>query len=155
MVPRFCIFVSVAAAITSTILLLGFYRTPLEVLQGIGLSHLIPIAASNGPSSSPTAALKGPPIVPNNRNNGSIPRTMLVLATMADTDNSWVEEELGDLLDGDLGTAFYVTDDRSAPLHTPANKGNEAMAYLSFTIPFRTSRFSSMHIRKPGTTTTC
>lgn len=136
MVPRFCIFILVGAAITSTVLLLGLYRTPLEVLQGIGLSRLIPIAGSNEPSSSsPDAAVKGPPMTPYPSTNGSIPKTILVLATMRHKDNSWVEKELGDLLhDGSLGTAFYVTDDTSAPLHTPANKGHEAMAYLSYII---------------------
>lgn len=137
MIPRFCIFLLIAAAITSTILLLTLYRTPLEVLQGIGLDRLIPIATSKGATAvAQIGALEGPPTIKITSQNVSIPETIVVFATMADTDNSWVQEELGDLLEAGLGTAFYVTDDPSAPLHTPANKGNEAMAYLTYMIDF-------------------
>ncbi|KAF7193686.1 hypothetical protein HII31_05032 [Pseudocercospora fuligena] len=54
------------------------------------------------------------------------------------TDNKWIHDELGDVLrpHGDLGTAIYVVNNKDAPLHTPANKGHEAMAYLSYIIDF-------------------
>lgn len=64
------------------------------------------------------------------------PEVTLVLATMNYTDNTWIDKELGDLLapHGHLNTAIYVVNDASAPLHTPANKGHEAMAYLTYLI---------------------
>lgn len=138
MVPRFCLYLLVAAAISSTILLFALHRTPLDLLQGIGLDHLVTIAKSHGHNAG---TVKGPPLIlehPNDTSiaNTSASKTILVFATMAETDNSWVEAELSDLISNGLETAFYVTDNKSAPLHTPANKGNEAMAYLTYMIDF-------------------
>ncbi|EME42607.1 hypothetical protein DOTSEDRAFT_155516, partial [Dothistroma septosporum NZE10] len=78
--------------------------------------------------------IKGSPVVPL----GQHPNTTLVLATLSATDNSWIDAELGDLLgpSTNLYTAIYVVNDGRAPLHTPANKGHEAMAYLTYLIDF-------------------
>jgi hypothetical protein len=62
----------------------------------------------------------------------------LVVATLADDDNLWIDFELGDLLEpaGPLSTALYVVDDASAALHPPENKGHEAIVYLTYLIDF-------------------
>lgn len=60
----------------------------------------------------------------------------LVIATVSETDNTWLDLEL----EGLLGPGrrykpyIYVNDDSTAPLHTPKNRGNEAMVYLSYII---------------------
>lgn len=58
----------------------------------------------------------------------------LVIAKLKAENVSWIDTELTDL--PDLQKAVYVVDDQDAPLHTPANKGNEAMVYLSYIIDF-------------------
>jgi len=59
----------------------------------------------------------------------------LVIAKKRDEDASWIDKDLGDLLDADLlSTAIYIVDDDTAPLHPPLNKGHEAMVYLSYII---------------------
>lgn len=135
MAPRFGIVTLITAATISTILMLAFYWNTLAVL-GIGLSHLMPAAASNTPSTvSQTGAVKGTPIMlEKNTSNRTSDQVTLVFATMAGDNNSWVDDELGDMYESGLGTAFYVTNDLSAPHHTPANKGHEAMAYLTYMI---------------------
>jgi hypothetical protein len=62
----------------------------------------------------------------------------LVVATLADDDNLWIDFELGDLLEpqGPLSTALYVVDNQDAALHPPENKGHEAIVYLTYIIDF-------------------
>jgi hypothetical protein len=71
----------------------------------------------------------------SNRSQAEITRR-LVVATLADDDNSWIESELSDLLEpeGPLSTALYVVDDANAELHPPENKGHEAIVYLTYLI---------------------
>ena len=53
----------------------------------------------------------------------------LVFAATSSSDMDWVGEELG------LWPAnIYRSDDNTAPLTVPANKGNEAMVYLTFVV---------------------
>ncbi|KAI9888281.1 MAG: hypothetical protein M1814_000771 [Vezdaea aestivalis] len=53
----------------------------------------------------------------------------LVVAGLKDDDVNWIEENLPDW------KAFvYKADDYNATLHPPANKGNEAMVYLTYII---------------------
>ena len=54
----------------------------------------------------------------------------LVIASMKADDTSWVERYLPD----SWHAQKYVVDDRSAPLTVPANKGREAMVYLTHII---------------------
>lgn len=147
MYHRFGTFVLVAAVV-SLLLLVGLYRNDLQRVHQTGLKNWVASwrygtdyqyaannetvwdeAASEGSNSNDYAPL---PL------NSTHPRTTLVLSTMSYTDNSWVERELGDMLgqQSNLYTAFYVANDDSAPLHTPANKGHEAMGYLSYIIDF-------------------
>lgn len=56
---------------------------------------------------------------------------VLVVPRMTNEDTSWIADELPD-----WGTAIYVADDPSAPLHPPKNKGHEVMIYLSYVIDF-------------------
>ena len=60
----------------------------------------------------------------------------IVIARTKDEDVSWLDRELGDILapNGPFEKAIYATDDTSAPLHTPSNKGHEGMAYLTYII---------------------
>jgi Protein of unknown function (DUF3431) len=53
----------------------------------------------------------------------------LVIPRVRSENVSWIGEELPG-----LDTAIYVMDDPNAPLHPPKNKGNEAMAYLTYII---------------------
>jgi hypothetical protein len=61
----------------------------------------------------------------------------LVMPKMLEDDVSWIDAELGDMLDsGSLTTAVYAMDDVTATLFPIRNKGNEVMAYLSYIIDF-------------------
>lgn len=61
----------------------------------------------------------------------SSPNVTLVVPRRKSEDISWLDIELPY-----LSKAVYVVDDRTAPLRPPANKGNEAMVYLSYIIDF-------------------
>ncbi|KAI9850296.1 MAG: hypothetical protein M1838_005938 [Thelocarpon superellum] len=54
---------------------------------------------------------------------------MVVMGKLSSEDTSWVEAELPD-----WGRAIYTVDDINATLHTPMNRGNEGMAYLTYVI---------------------
>lgn len=141
---RFGSFVLVAAVVT-LLLLAGLYRSDLQRVRETGVKNWVvswrygsdyKYAADQHETTIPDELDEetyAPPTM-----NMTHPKTTLVLATMSYTDNSWVEEQLGDLLgdQGNLYTAFYVANDESAPLHNPANKGHEAMGYLSYIIDF-------------------
>ena len=53
----------------------------------------------------------------------------LVVPRVKDDDISWIAQELPD-----LDVVVYVANDPSAPLHSPKNKGNEVMVYLTYII---------------------
>ncbi|MCJ1480751.1 hypothetical protein MMC06_000906 [Schaereria dolodes] len=55
----------------------------------------------------------------------------LVVASQSTVDVSWI---LPDQLDMDIDVARYVTDLPNATFHIPANKGHEAMVYLTYII---------------------
>ena len=68
---------------------------------------------------------------------GSTYTKCLVVPKVTGEDTQWIEKELSDMLNsGRLTTAIYHMDDPSATLHPIENKGNEAMAYLSYLIDF-------------------
>ncbi|MCJ1436600.1 hypothetical protein MMC27_005980 [Xylographa pallens] len=54
---------------------------------------------------------------------------VIVMGKLEAEDTSWVARDLPD-----WDNAVYVVDNTSAPLHTPVNKGREAMAYLTYVI---------------------
>lgn len=59
----------------------------------------------------------------------------LVVPKLRRENTSWIEEELGDLIEvGLLKPAVYVVDDPKAELHPPKNKGHEVMVYLTYII---------------------
>lgn len=60
----------------------------------------------------------------------------LVVAKLSEEDTQWIDKHLSDMLmpNGPLHTAIYVVDNPEALLHTPVNKGHEAMAYLTYII---------------------
>ncbi|KAF7184955.1 hypothetical protein HII31_13578 [Pseudocercospora fuligena] len=61
----------------------------------------------------------------------------LVIPKLKSEDTSWIEAELGDMIEsGSLLPAIYTVNDRHAPLHPPKNKGHEVMVYLSYIIDF-------------------
>ncbi|KAI9850626.1 MAG: hypothetical protein M1838_005340 [Thelocarpon superellum] len=59
----------------------------------------------------------------------SVGDKVVVMAKTRRENTDWVAEELPS-----WQRAIYSVDDATAPLHTPANKGHEAMAYLSYII---------------------
>ncbi|EME87499.1 uncharacterized protein MYCFIDRAFT_26067 [Pseudocercospora fijiensis CIRAD86] len=61
----------------------------------------------------------------------------LVIPKLKSEDTSWIEKELGDMLEnGLLRPAVYTVNDRKAKLHPLKNKGHEVMVYLSYIIDF-------------------
>ncbi|CAK4031642.1 Hypothetical predicted protein [Lecanosticta acicola] len=59
----------------------------------------------------------------------------LVIPRTKTEDTSWIEKELGDMMEsGLLQTAVYTVNDKTAKLHPPKNKGHEVMVYLSYII---------------------
>ena len=76
--------------------------------------------------SVPGAHLESPYAIGETKPPGSNYTRTLVLASTQEEDTTWVKSELGDMLapDGLLSPAIYVVDNRSAPLHTPKNKGH-------------------------------
>ncbi|EME48406.1 hypothetical protein DOTSEDRAFT_67456 [Dothistroma septosporum NZE10] len=59
----------------------------------------------------------------------------LIMPKMKREDTTWVEEELGDMVDeGVLKSYIYAVDDPSAELRVSKNKGHEVMVYLSYII---------------------
>lgn len=61
----------------------------------------------------------------------------LVMPKMKGEDTDWIEREMGDLLSsGLLSTAIYHMDDKTQKLRPVKNKGNEAMAYITYIIDF-------------------
>jgi len=57
------------------------------------------------------------------------PDKVIVMAKMEKEDTEWVHENLPD-----WQHAIYTVDNPNATLHTPANKGKESMAYLTYII---------------------
>jgi len=60
------------------------------------------------------------------------PRVEIVVASQTSEDTSWVDRHLSD-----WARSIYVTDDPSAKLTVPKNKGREAMVYLTWVWVFR------------------
>lgn len=73
--------------------------------------------------SFPHAALKSP---------GEKYSRGLVIGRLFSENTTWLDAYLP--TDPDLQTYLYVVDDVSHPLHTPVNKGHEAMVYLTYII---------------------
>ncbi|KAI5363685.1 hypothetical protein Slin14017_G056490 [Septoria linicola] len=94
-------------------------------------------ADATRPASSITTHLGLPPHHEQSiQSVTSSPKAVLVISTIEESDNSWINDELGELLrpDGDFSAKIYVNNNLTAPLHTPANKGHEAMTYLTYII---------------------
>lgn len=159
MYQRFFIFVLTAATL-SGFLLVSFYITEKDFLRKIHIPSWSGLSSSSKHETTTTDSgrertqnvLLGAPLaatrpstygLPVHKPQPNIshpiisgPKAVLVLATTAETDNDWLHYELGDVLTPEYGYSaeIYVTDDQNAPLHTPANKGHEAMAYLTYII---------------------
>lgn len=59
----------------------------------------------------------------------------LVIPKMKGEDTDWIEHELGDMVEARLlSTAIYHMDDKSQKPYPIKNKGNEAMAYITYII---------------------
>ncbi|KXT01956.1 hypothetical protein AC579_8058 [Pseudocercospora musae] len=141
MFHQFCLLI-LTAAITSLLFFTALWTSQSQAVQNFHFSALIPGSLKSGNGDELFGGrpfLLGAPVAATRPNSTAAPPNVtLVLATMDYTDNKWIHDELGDVLrpHGDLATAIYVVNDNSAPLHTPANKGHEAMAYLSYMIDF-------------------
>jgi hypothetical protein len=130
---------ALTSAILTTLFLLVTFRSSADRLGDITSgfwSHSGAVDLLHDVTKRPPVE-KGPPLAASEI-AASGPRTILVVASMAATDNSWITNELGDMLGNSsvLQTAIYVVDDLNAPLHTPMNKGNEAMVWLTYMIDF-------------------
>lgn len=134
MYHRFFLYISIVVVV-SLLLLIGLYQSPWTYDHESHLSDYLSALKDNDNSTtiknSKTSSIEEPL-------NNTYPHTTLVLATLSSDDNTWIENELSDLLgpSTNLYTALYVVDSTTAPLHTPANKGHEAMAYLTYLIDF-------------------
>lgn len=60
---------------------------------------------------------------------GSAYSRIMVVPRMKEDNVSWIAEELPE-----MNVAIYVTNDPTAPLHPPKNKGHEVMIYLTYII---------------------
>lgn len=86
-------------------------------------------------TEEPTFDLESPYPLGVPKAPGSAYTRTLVISSTKSENTSWVEPELGDMIEaGLLNTAIYVANDWSAPLHPPRNKGHEAMVYLTYII---------------------
>lgn len=56
----------------------------------------------------------------------------LVIGRLTRENTTWLDDYLAATPDPSLQTYLYIVDDQHAPLHTPMNKGNEAMVYLTY-----------------------
>lgn len=63
---------------------------------------------------------------------GEIYSRALITGRLTSENTTWLDSYL--TADPSLNTYIYVVDDPTAPLHTPANKGHEAMYYLTHII---------------------
>ncbi|KAI9826350.1 MAG: hypothetical protein M1832_000267 [Thelocarpon impressellum] len=76
------------------------------------------------------------------------PDKVVVMAKLEDEDTSWVGKHLPD-----WQAAIYTVNNRSAALHTQANKGRESMAYLTYIIdnyPVFPSTVAFLHPARDG-----
>jgi hypothetical protein len=137
------------------------FRGRKELFTGVSVFSLLllfylqpkPSAGRYGPNASEDQSNDSPPVLINPTRTSSRNSTParpgsvqsfgteytkgLVIARTKNEDISWLE----DTLDGSTrpvsdgwGVYTYVTDDLTAPYHTPVNKGREAMAYLTYII---------------------
>ncbi|KAJ5083281.1 hypothetical protein N7456_012708 [Penicillium angulare] len=111
-----------------------------NVPQALGLGDFIYPVGNNGSKAYNFTTTQGhkhlyapqPNFIPGiPKPPGSEYTKMLVIPRTKSEDVDWIEQELPD-----WGTAIYVADDPSAPLHPPKNKGHEVMVYLTFVIDF-------------------
>ncbi|KAK5727680.1 hypothetical protein LTR17_012538 [Elasticomyces elasticus] len=94
-------------------------------------------AAGQGHFREPKVESNSPYPIGETKPAGSNYTRRLVVPRLSTEDTSWIDGELGDMLDsGTLTKAVYVVNDRSAPLHPPKNKGHEVVVYLSYIIDF-------------------
>ncbi|KAK0820898.1 hypothetical protein LTR75_001217 [Friedmanniomyces endolithicus] len=100
-----------------------------------GNPHYEQPAIGEGAFREPKVASNSPYPIGATKPPGSNYTKRLIVPHLKTEDASWIDNELGDLLDtGELTKAIYVANDRSAPLHPPANKGHEVVVYLSYII---------------------
>lgn len=78
--------------------------------------------------SKPGAHLESPYPMGDTKPPGSNYTRTLVLASTKEEDTSWVQTELADMLapHGQLSTAIYVVNDKTAPLHPPKIKATRS-----------------------------
>lgn len=89
------------------------------------------------PKNMHSFANPNPAFVPGTvKNSNAVYTKTLVIGQKKEEDTYWIQTELEDMLapKGPLNTAIYVVDDNEAALHTPKNKGHEAMVYLTYII---------------------
>lgn len=128
------------------------YHSALQgVSQSVGLGEPVEDGkeAGNGagvPSGRPFLGLSTPSIVdhdalvePNTvtgklKPHGEPYTRNLVIGRLTSENTTWLDEYMSITNDQHLNPHIYVVDDHTAPLHTPMNKGHEAMVYLTYLI---------------------
>ena len=91
--------------------------------------------SGDGTFREPKVDVKSPYPVGQTKPPGSNYTKTLVMPKMSSEDTSWIERELDDMMSsGLLSTAIYHMDDKSQKLHPIKNKGNEAMAYITYIV---------------------
>ncbi|KAK4946366.1 hypothetical protein LTR10_014564 [Elasticomyces elasticus] len=105
---------TIAALASVALLLLPHHLSWLSAPLGV---------RQHGEGRTDGSRMKTPAIMPWNYTSA------LVMARTKTADVRWVEEEKLE-----MDKYIYVADDPTAPLHVPANKGNEAMVYLTYII---------------------
>ncbi len=94
-------------------------------------------ANGHGAFKEPKVQSETPYAVGKTKPTGSEYTRCLVVPVMQNENGTWIDDNLRDMIEsGLLKTAIYSMDDPTAALHPVANKGNEAMAYLSYIIDF-------------------
>lgn len=116
------------ALIALTALLILFYHRP-RFPRSLEVVDLVPDGAQQSRPSgdSPPVYNEGKPKSKDYKYTRS-----LVVASLLEESTSWVESSLAH--DDSLRSFIYVVDDTNAYYKVPANKGHEAMVYLTYII---------------------
>lgn len=101
-----------------------------QAQQPVASSSRFEAEHNNGTSNTPLIASPFPPGVL--KSNGENYTRALVTGRLTSEDTTWIDSYL--LTDPSLTPYIYIVDDQRASLHTPMNKGHEAMYYLTYII---------------------
>lgn len=99
------------------------------LLCGVGLSFLIMYHVLPAPPKTPLSSMWSPRYSQSVSDEMSNFEVAVVVASQTKDDTTWLRDVFPT-----WDKKIYVTDDPSAPLTVPANRGREGMVYLTFVI---------------------